>query len=195
MSNCMQLVRITLVVWLAAAAASVHADQAADARAAASQLVQKLGSALKQELARGGPATAIGVCRDVAPALAGELSRSSGSRVARVSLKARNPLLGEPDAWEQQVLADFDRRAAAGEHADSLEYMETVDEPQGRYFRYMKALPVQPLCLGCHGDAEAISKQVRAQLASAYPHDRAFGYTLGQIRGAVTIKQRLEAGQ
>lgn len=171
------------------------ADQTADARATASQLVQKLGAALKQEMAAGGPQQAISVCRDIAPGLAGELSRSSGGRVARVSLKTRNPLLGLPDAWEQQVLMDFDRRAASGEKPETLEYSEVVEEPQGRYFRYMKALPVQPLCLSCHGGPESVSDQVKMKLASEYPHDRAFGYTLGQIRGAVTIKQRLEAAQ
>jgi len=180
---------------LMACSVTTFADQTADARATASQLVQKLGGALKQEMAAGGPERAISVCRDIAPGLAGELSRSSGARVARVSLKTRNPLLGLPDAWEQQVLMDFDRRAASGEKPETLEHSEVVEEPQGRYFRYMKALPVQPLCLSCHGDAESVSDHVKAKLASEYPHDRAFGYTLGQIRGAVTIKQRLEAGQ
>ena len=33
-------------------------------RAASAQLVQQLGAQLKQELARGGPEGAIGVCRD-----------------------------------------------------------------------------------------------------------------------------------
>lgn len=169
------------------------ADQTEDARATASQLIQKLGGALKQEMAIGGPERAISVCRDIAPGLAGELSRSSGARVARVSLKTRNPLLGQPDAWEQQVLMDFDRRVAAGEKPETLERAEIVEEPQGRYFRYMKALPVQPLCLSCHG--ENLADPVKAKLAAEYPHDRAFGYTLGQIRGAVTIKQVLEAGQ
>ena len=48
-----------------------------------------------------------------------------------MSLKTRNPLLGTPDAWEQAVLAEFDRRAAAGEKPETLEYSETVTEPQG----------------------------------------------------------------
>ena len=180
---------------LMACSLATFADQTADARAAASQLIQKLGSALKQEMAAGGPERAISVCRDIAPGLAGELSRSSGARVARVSLKTRNPLLGLPDAWEQQVLMDFDRRAASGEKPETLEYFKVVEEPQGRYFRYMKALPVQPMCLSCHGGSEAVADEVRAKLAVEYPHDRALGYTLGQIRGAVTIKHRVEAPQ
>lgn len=173
---------------------TTFADQTADARATASQLIQKLGAALKQEMAAGGPEQAVTVCRDIAPGLAGELSRSSGARVARVSLKTRNPLLGLPDSWEQQVLMEFDRRAASGAKPETLERGEIVEEPDGRYFRYMKALPVQPLCLYCHG-GESVSAEVKAKLAAEYPHDRAFGYTIGQIRGAVTIKQRLEAAR
>ena len=177
------------IILLATLSMAAHADQTGDARALASQLIQQLGAALKKELTATGPEGSISVCRDLAPAFAGELSRKSGSRVARVSLKTRNPLLGSPDAWEQQVLAEFDRRTAAGEKVDSLEYSETTDEPHGRYFRYMKALPVQPLCLSCHGGVENIPDQVKARLASEYPHDQAIGYALGQVRGAVTIKQ------
>ncbi len=180
---------------LAATTLFAQADQTIEARALASQMIQQLGAALKKELAANGPVGAVSVCRDVAPALAGDLSRKSGGRVARVSLKTRNPLLGDPDVWEQRVLAEFDRRAAAGEKAESLEYSETIDEPLGRYFRYMKALPVQPLCLTCHGAAENIPEDVKARLAIEYPHDRATGYALGQVRGAVTIKQPLGAAQ
>jgi hypothetical protein len=162
-----------------------------ESRAASVQLIQQLGAALKKELAAGGPESAIGVCRELAPQIAGTLSRQSGARVARVSLKTRNPLLGTPDAWEQQVLAEFDRRAMAGEKLDMLEYAETVSEPQGRYFRYMKAIPVQPLCLTCHGTDDTVGAGIREQLLRDYPHDRARGYSVGQIRGAVTVKRPL----
>lgn len=185
----MLLSRSCATILLVALPLIAQADQTTEARALASQMIQQFGAALKKELAANGPDGAVSVCRDIAPAIAGELSRKSGGRVARVSFKTRNPLLGDPDVWEQQVLAEFDRRAAAGEKVESLEYSETVDEPRGRYFRYMKALPVQPLCLSCHGTAENIPDQVKAKLAIDYPHDHATGYAPGQVRGAVTIKQ------
>jgi hypothetical protein len=162
------------------------------ARATASDLIQRLGAVLKKEMAAGGPDNAIAVCRDIAPGLAGELSRKTGGRVSRVSLKSRNPLLGQPDAWEQEVLAEFDRRAAQGAKPETLERSEVVSEPQGRFFRYMKAIPVQPLCLTCHGTTDSIPDPVKARLTADYPHDRATGYALGQIRGAVTIKWSME---
>ena len=180
--------RPSLTILLTALSLPSQADQTAEARSLATQMIQQLGAALKKELAANGPEGAVSVCRDHAPTIAGELSRKSGGRVARVSLNTRNPLLGDPDVWEQHVLAEFDRKAAAGEKIESMEYSETTDEPRGRYFRYMKALPVQPLCLTCHGTADNIPEQVKAKLAIEYPHDRATGYGLGQVRGAVTIK-------
>jgi hypothetical protein len=160
-------------------------------RETAGQLIQHLGAQLKAELAKGGPEAAVAVCKTIAPELAGRISREKGWRVSRVSLKTRNPLLGAPDAWEQRVLEEFDRRAAAGEKAEGLEFSEVVDEPAGRYYRYMKAIPVQPLCLTCHGTPESIPAPVLEKLRSEYPHDHASGYSTGQVRGAVTVKQPL----
>ena len=163
----------------------------AASRDTAGQLIQQLGGQLRAELAKGGPDAAIAVCKSIAPELAGRASREKGWRVSRVSLKTRNPLLGAPDAWEQRVLEEFDQRAAAGEKAETLEVGEVVQEPAGRYYRYMKAIPVQPMCLTCHGAAETIPPTVRQKLREEYPHDRATGYSVGQVRGAVTVKQPL----
>ena len=161
----------------------------AEARALVSQLARELGGALKKEMAASGPEGAIGVCRQMAPEIAGNLSRQSGAKVARVSLRTRNPMLGQPDAFEQSILAEFDRRAAAGEKPEALEHVEVVSEPAGRYLRYMKAIPVQPLCLACHGTPETIPDSVRQKLATEYPKDHAVGYSPGQIRGAFTVKK------
>jgi hypothetical protein len=169
-------------------------DAAAEARAISSELVQRLGAELRKALSDSGPDGAIAVCRDIAPSLAGELSRRTGWRVARVSLKTRNPLIGGADAWEQKVLQDFDRAVAHGKPSDSLEWQEIVPEPEGRYLRYMKALPVQPVCLNCHGGVDSLPVSVRNRLARDYPHDRATGYSVGEIRGAITIKQALSPG-
>jgi Protein of unknown function (DUF3365) len=170
-----------------------NADEAMlpQSRAVAVSLMQELGAALKKEIAVGGPESAVNVCTEIAPALARKYSLDSGWRVTRVSLKARNAMLGTPDVWEQQALADFDARTAAGEGADKLEYFAVVDEPSGRYFRYVKALPVQPLCLACHGQPEQLTGAVKGNLAKIYPHDRAIGYSSGQVRGAISIKRPL----
>lgn len=160
-----------------------------DARKTSAEFGQKLGAELKKSLEAGGPEAAIGVCKDVAPAISSDLSRKKGWRVTRVSLKTRDPLLGLPDAWEQKVLADFDQRAAAGEKPETLEFAEAVSEPHGKSLRYMKAIPTQELCLTCHGPADKIPAGLKQKLAEQYPHDKATGYGVGQVRGAFSIKQ------
>ena len=51
-------------------AAQTPEERLAASRAAAGQLTQQLGAELRKELAAGGPAQAIGVCRSVAPEIA-----------------------------------------------------------------------------------------------------------------------------
>ncbi len=186
--------------YLAAAAFStsiaipVQADDMAkyqdEARKVAKEFATQLGGELKKEMEANGPGSAIKVCRNVAPAIASELSRKNGWHVGRVSQKVRNPLLGTPDAWEQKVLADFDRRLEK-ENPANMDFAEIVAEPQGKYFRYMKAIPTQDACLKCHGTDEVRVQAAKDTLAAEYPHDKATGYTLGQLRGAITIKRPL----
>jgi hypothetical protein len=159
---------------------------------ASKALVQQLGGALKKEMEAGGPAQAIDVCRDLAPKIAGDLSRENGWRVTRVGTRVRNPLLGTPDAWEQEVMKEFRIRVAGGEALADMSFSAVVEEPDGRYFRYMKAIPTQAVCLNCHGPAQKIAAGVREQLASHYPMDRAVDYHDGELRGAVSIKQPLD---
>lgn len=162
-----------------------------DGRKVADELVTQLRGDLQRELELSGPLRGIIVCKFGAPELASTLSRKTGWRVSRVSLQTRNPSLGLPDTWEHRVLTEFDQRVARGEKAEALEFGEVVKEPGGSYFRYMKALPVTPTCLGCHGPPESLSREVKERLALDYPHDRGTGYSLGQVRGAVTIKRPL----
>jgi len=172
-------------------AAQDDATRLEEARKMAGTMVQTLGGRLQAAIKEGGPAAAIGVCTTVAPTIAGELSRQNGVKLTRVSLRVRNPLLGTPDAWEQGVLQSFEARLAKGEAADKLEFAETVSEPAGKSFRYMKALPVQPVCVNCHGDAANLAPEIKERIAREYPADRATGYLPGQIRGAVSVKRPL----
>jgi hypothetical protein len=187
----MQRLSLVLILFALGAQAQDLEALTQEARAITGQLTQQLGGALKKELADKGPAGAVSVCKELAPNISAALSNQHGAKISRVSLKPRNPVLGFADAWEQDALAKFDQRATAGDKPETLEHAEIVDEPAGKFFRYMKALPVQPMCLACHGDAQSVPEAVRAQLAKDYPADRAVGYSAGQIRGAVTIKKPL----
>lgn len=143
----------------------------------------KLLDTLNGEIAHAGVLGAIDVCHDKAPLMAQAASQKTGWAIRRVSLKNRNPK-ALPDDWERAALQDFDRRAAAGEPASGLEKAELV---QGER-RNIKALPVQQVCLACHGAAEQIPADVAARLYSLYPQDLATGYAVGQLRGAITLR-------
>ena len=192
MKRIMLSAALMCVVWIFAGITyggeAVNGREAA-ARKTAMGFMRDLISALQKEMAAGGPAGAVGVCSGLAPSIAGRISRETGWRVTRVSEKVRNPLLGMPDAWEQKVLLDFDKRASKGEDVDKMSFSEVVSEPDGRFFRYMKAVPVKQPCLACHGTEEQIAPSVRAILKERYPHDRATGYKVGDLRGAISIKE------
>ncbi|EHR72154.1 Protein of unknown function (DUF3365) [Burkholderiales bacterium JOSHI_001] len=168
---------------------AAEADWVAQARGVASAVPPKLLEVLKAEIDKGGPAGAIEACKDQAPQLARAASERSGWQVRRVSLKNRNPK-AVPDAWEQLVLQEFDRRAAAGDNPATLERAEEVVNAQGRAERrFMRALPVQELCLNCHGPAANLSAPVLERLRALYPDDQGVGYSVGQVRGAMTLRQ------
>jgi len=151
--------------------------------------MQKLGRTMKSEMKNNGPVAAIKVCSEMSPTIASEISREKGWKVTRVGTRVRNPMLATPDVWEQKVLAQFQARADSGESFQNMDYSEWVDEPNGKYFRFMKAIGIKPVCLTCHGSQSDIPDAVKTLLRERYPHDQATGYKVGDLRGAVSIKQ------
>lgn len=149
-----------------------------DGRALARSFAAELQAALQTAIADGGPVAGITVCKDRAPQIAAELSRRSGAKVGRVSRRFRNPNnLVEP--WQTTVLEKFELDMSEGQ--PSPEHFERVADGA----RYMKAIPVQPVCLACHG--ANLADDVRATIDEEYPHDRARGYVLNDLRGAFSI--------
>jgi Protein of unknown function (DUF3365) len=183
--------RVWMGVAMSLAAVSIGAQEPAwiaDARKVAGSVPPKLLAVLTEEIATSGPEGAILVCRDKAPQLAKAASEETGWSIRRVSLRNRNPR-AVPDAWERAALEDFDRRAASGESPATLERAEVVTEDGKQSYRYMRALPTQPLCLNCHGLPEQLSPAVKEKLKALYPDDKAVGYRPGEIRGAMTIRK------
>ncbi len=161
-----------------------------EARQTAGGLIQTLGGELKAAMTNGGPAQAIGVCKERAPAIAAEAAQRSGMQIKRVSLKNRNPK-GVPDAWESAAIASLEQRLAAGEKPETLDMNAVVSTPEGKVYRYAKALVMQPVCVNCHGAPENMSPEVKAKLAAEYPDDKAVGYAPGMLRGILSIKKTL----
>lgn len=183
--------RSAMAVAILLSVVSVNAQEPAwvgEARKVAGSVPPKLLAVLTEEIGKNGPEGAILVCRDKAPQLAKAASDETGWSIRRVSLRNRNPR-AVPDAWERAALEDFDRRAASGESAATLEKAEIVTDGGKQSYRYMRALPTQALCLNCHGSPEQLSPAVVEKLKALYPDDKAIGYRPGDIRGAMTIRK------
>ncbi len=188
------LIALSLPVMLAACASGPSAEEqaamVADARKASGVLIKTLGGELKTALGEKGPEGAISVCKERAPQIAANTSKQFNFDVKRVSPKNRNPA-GVPDPWEAEAQAGLEKRLAAGEKPETLDTWQVVSTPGGKQFRYARALPVQPVCLTCHGGPADIPEGVKARLAAEYPLDRATGYAPGMVRGIVSIKRSL----
>lgn len=152
-----------------------------ESRSLAKSFGMRLKSELKRGLETGGPVTAIRVCKDLAPQIASELSRQSGAKVTRTSLRYRNPG-NAPEPWQTRVLNDFDYRAADSGTDVPLEY--AARESDGS-IRYMLAIRAGGMCLSCHG--AVIVPKMQEIIDREYPHDRAVGYRAGDIRGAFSV--------
>lgn len=189
-----QLILALPLLLLAGCAATPNADKQAaltdSARQTAAGLLQTLGGELKAAMTAGGPAAAIGVCKERAPRIAAEAAQKTGFAIRRASPKNRNPK-AVPDAWETAAQAALEARMAAGEKPETLDMSAVVDTPEGKLFRYAKALPTQAVCLNCHGDLEKLSPEVKAKLATEYPDDKAVGYSAGMIRGVLSMKKAM----
>ncbi len=152
------------------------------ARQAVAEMAKTLKGELQSVIAQSGPANAIQVCRDKAPEIAKSAGRRYGLMVDRTSLKPRRRA---PDAWEKQVLMEFERRKASGEPVSALEFFEVIKDEGLPAFRYMKAIETKPVCLACHG--EQLTPEIEQTLKELYPDDQAKGFKVGDIRRAFTV--------
>jgi hypothetical protein len=163
-----------------------------DTRQKAMPVLPQVVGMATAEVQQRGAAQAIPVCKEKAPQALQRKAEETGWRLSRVSLKTRNPERGRPDAWEARHLAEFNIRSAQGEKPEALEVGEVVTDGQGKQeFRYLRAIPVGPFCVQCHGVGEQVAQDLRASLARDYPHDQALGYSVGQIRGALSVRRPL----
>jgi len=167
---------------------SVAGEPATDWIAQSRSIAQQLGAELKGELGRAmtdkGPVAAIGVCKDRAPEIAGRLSRQSGAQVSRTALRVRNPA-NAPDDLQRALLEQFSAELASGKFAGPLEAAFEINRGGQVERRYMRAIPMEGLCVTCHG--KALAPEIAAAIAAQYPDDQATGFEPGQLRGAFSV--------
>jgi hypothetical protein len=162
-----------------------------DARKVSNQLAEKIRGLLLQEIEKGGFSSAVRVCSELAQEMTLQFNAQAGHEVRRISLKHRNPM-NVPDAYEQRKLEEFNILNQKKELSD--EYSEIIEEQGKMYLRYLRPLIVAPLCITCHGPKENIPQEVKTILAERYPDDRATGFLVGDVRGAITVKIPITEG-
>ena len=145
-------------------------------------------------------------CPDIAPAIASDFSRDTGSLIRRVSKRTRNHR-NTPDTWEAKQLERFESMAEGGKPRTEFIITKPNGEPLPTrefesyaivdgYFRYMRSItmpgpvedPPHLPCLKCHGTFDDLAPGVREAIGDEYAYDVALGYKKGDIRAAWTIK-------
>lgn len=130
------------------------------------QLKTQLMSGLKQS-----PKHAVEVCREQAPQIAEQLA-GPGVTLGRVSHRLRNPQ-NRPQPWLVPLLEEY-RSTAQPQPARALPLAD------GR-LAYVRPIYTKAPCLLCHG--ENIAEPLQQLVHQLYPHDQAYGFKLGELRG------------
>jgi cytochrome c553 len=129
---------------------------------------------LREQMAAGGPSSAVTVCRDEAPAITARVAREQGIALGRTSHGLRNPGNAAP-SWAAALVAQ-----AAGTKAGSHS-VRVFD--LGDRVGVVRPIGFVEMCASCHGPQASIPAPVREVLATAYPSDAAVGFAAGDLRG------------
>lgn len=146
----------------------------------AKEAAKGLGKALKERLVagmgEGGPAAALSVCADEAAVITAAAG-TANLRVGRSSLRLRNSNNADAPQWVQDWLKATGERAAEG--------VVGVEEVVDGTARVLVPLAVGEVCTTCHGAKESLPAEITAKLDEHYPEDKALGYKVGDLRGAL----------
>jgi len=146
-------------------------------------LIQTLGKNMKKHMKKGGPVEALTFCSDKAYTLTTDINKKlpKGVSIKRVSLKNRNSF-NKPETDEVKVLETFqsmkDQKIQLPQHL--------IQQVDATTYKFYKPLVIKKkVCLKCHGDIT--DKKLKNTIAKKYPEDKATGYKMGDIRGAVVV--------
>ncbi len=140
-----------------------------DAIAAQQALFGSLFAELAKAMGEGGPASAIEVCAEQAPAIAAQVGADRNLTIGRTSFKLRNPA-NTPPVWADLAL---DERP---------EQPIFFADRSGR-LGSLSPIRLASTCLQCHGSVDDIAPATRAALAERYQQDQATGFNEGDLRG------------
>ncbi len=148
-----------------------------------SDLVKTLGKNLKARMKSEGPIGAARFCNLKAYDLTQKVGSKYGKGVSvkRISLKYRSPA-NKPEGSEKDILLALQ---ALQDNGVFLPKQVVQELDQDRVKFYKPLIISKAVCLKCHGN---ISKsEVGSFMKEHYPEDRALGYKMGDLRGAVVV--------
>lgn len=175
----MRLPSLILLLAMSALTAGEPTDPLVAGPKIVAEAFGQLSAALGAAVADGGPAKALPVCRERAPAITAQVAEAHGVKLGRASAKPRNPKNSATED-ERTVLAEFAAVLAKGKTPRPV--VRTA--PDGSRTFFAPIVLANPLCLQCHGKPGAdISEATQAAIRAGYPEDRATGYKLGELRG------------
>jgi len=147
-------------------------------------LIQTLGKNLKQHLKSEGPVGAATFCSTQAFPLTDKVSAQYGKEISvkRISLKERNPA-NAAEGSEKAILQALQQLQDNGVILPKY-LVERVNDTTAKYY---KPLSINKgVCLKCHGDISS-NTQLSKLMKSNYPNDKATGYKMGDLRGAIVV--------
>jgi len=156
----------------------------------AKDFMESLKTILVKEMQTNGIAAAVSVCSDTAQLLTNNYGIKKGIYIKRVSFKNRNEN-DAPNKIEAEALKMFEDLKQKGELKETTEYFKTIEDNGVTSVVYLKPIFVQAPCLSCHGSIDQIGLDVKQILQTKYPNDKATGYQLDDLRGAVSIIKTL----
>jgi hypothetical protein len=169
----------------------ISKDQVVGMRSTAMEFMKDLKGILTNQMQTNGVLQAVSVCSDTAQVLTNNFGVQKGVYIRRVSFKNRNEN-NFPDDFEKKVLNKFELLHQNKELINETEHIEIVKEGEFKYLRYLKPILVQAECLNCHGGENDILPEVKQLITQEYSNDKAVGYMIGDLRGAVSVKKVVE---
>lgn len=149
------------------------------------ELTQHLSSKLQHEIKTNGIIQAANFCNANALILTEEvnLHQVQGISIKRISLKERNPA-NTPTPDEREALDSMQKML------DEKKLPEYIITQETKSYKYYKPLVIKKeACLKCHGDI-AQNPPLQQFMKEHYPEDKATGYKMGDLRGAMVVEIR-----
>lgn len=140
-----------------------------NAERARATMFNRLLPMLQEILKEQGPAAAISICGEQAPAIALEVGEELGLRIGRSGVRLRNPVNTGPE-WAADGIAKSTKTKMVWEKSDGT-------------LGVLTPIQTASACLVCHGGPDDLGEGVADALAEHYPEDAATGFAEGDLRG------------